>query len=310
MKIISQAPTRISLFGGSTDLPIFYEKYGGLVINLAINLRMKFEINIQDWEYDVPDFGENRFYNAFFNDFNFEYNQFRGFTDAPIRSGLGSSAAAGVALVAGLSKLKGQGLTKQQIAERAWTIEVNKIGLYGGKQDQYAAAFGGMNTFIFGKFGTGVYSWPNQIADKLAKNLLLFYTGESRKDGKIQERFKKLSKDKVLALSNLRDLACQATQPIKNTNIVEIAKLLRISWEEKRRSNNVSNSRIDNIYRLALDSGALAGKLNGSGGGGFMTFLVELKNQSNVIKELEKIDGVKHYDFSIDYQGVETRILP
>ena len=198
MKIIASAPCRISLFGGGTDLPVFYEKHGGLVISMAINLKQHIEFDTDapkgiSPEWAIPQNGNVDFYGKFMDEFKLNRVFFVNKSDAPIQSGLGSSASAAVALVAALSRIKGQNLTKEEIAEKAWDIEVNKLGLYGGKQDQYRAVYGGFGSTRFKDYAISTVYNAFVNNDFWEERLMLFYTGETRKDPKIQERFKQLT---------------------------------------------------------------------------------------------------------------------
>lgn len=305
MRILSSAPTRISLLGGGTDLPVFYEKFGGIVISLAVNLRQHIEIRNTGSKFSIslPENGSLNFYKTFFKETGFDVGNFylKCESDIPIESGMGSSASAGVALVAALSKLKGEKLTRAQIAEKAWDIEVNKLGLYGGKQDQYAAAFGGYNRIMFEKDGKVIVNSFTDLLDK--DNLILFDTGLRRKNPKLQENMKELALERVKALLRIKEIAESFTY------WRDLPKLMRQSWEEKKRSNTITSPEIDEIYNTALKNGAEAGKLLGSGGGGFMLFWVEKEKQQKVRQALER-KGCIWYDFDIDKQGMEARILP
>lgn len=307
MKITGQAPTRISLFGGSSDLPVFYEKYGGVVISMAINLRQKIELNANPYvERGIPKNADPNFYLTFLKEYSDLTHFIKATTNAPIQSGLGSSASAACALVAALSKLNGEELTKEEIAEKAWDICNNKLGLYSGKQDEYAASFGGFNRITFTKERIFVHPYSKELGKWWSDRILLFFTGSVRKNTKIQEKFKKLSTGEHFSISKIKMNADLAHFHILDKNIEAIAKLLQDSWKHKKMSNPlITTPHIDYIYDKALENGVRAGKLLGSGGGGFMAFLVEPEDQKNLIRELEKIEGVKHYPFKIDWEGVK-----
>lgn len=308
MRIEASSPCRLSLAGGGTDLPSFYEKYDGLCINMAINLRQI--VVLSEKEKLLPNDNPKliaEFTRYFPEDMQKVRHTFKG----EIESGLGSSAALAVALTASHPNFN-RDVTpyKYWIALQAWEIEVNDLGLYGGKQDQYAAAFGGLNTFHFKKDGTvDIKSWDKDTGDWLSSNILLFYTGEKRGSVNPQERLRELSSEKVDQLHRILELAGLAGECLSAKNIHGLTSILRESWEMKKALNKVSNPKIDMIYETAITNGALAGKLMGSGGGGYMFFLVQPKNQSKVKDALAKVDGVKWTDFKIDYNGVETRII-
>ena len=260
----------------------------------------------------MPENGSVDFYKAFFEEFKLPFGNFniKCTSDAPIQSGLGSSAAAAVALVAALARIKGVKMSRGQIAEKAWEVCNNRLGLYSGKQDEYRATFGGFGAISFFEKGlVEANNWSTELAQFWLDRIMLFYTGGNRKDPKIQEGFKNLAPLKEKALKLIKMNAKLAIAALAKQDIFTVAELLNESWEAKKKSNNVTTPHIDLIYDTALKSGALAGKLLGSGGGGFMAFLVEPENQLRVITELEKISGVKNWDYSIDNNGVSTRIL-
>jgi len=325
MKVKTTAPMRISLFGGGTDLPSYSDKHGGLCISMAINLRQHIEIDYNP-KYNKTSVHAVRganldFYEAFFDEFNLHIGfSLKQEVDVPIQSGLGSSASAAVALVSALAKVKGIKMTRNEIADKAWDIEVNNLKMYGGKQDQIAASFGGFNQIWFEEKGKNwskekkgfvVLPYLRRTADFWKDRILLFDTGIRRTNPKIQEEFKKLTKVQETSLISIFETAIEAKQYLYDTGsgLKSIAKLMRDSWEYKKQSNSlVTTEEIDNIYNTGLKAGALAGRLLGSGGGGFMIFLVEPKKQEEVIKKLEKIEGVKHHEYDIDWNGVEVKV--
>ncbi len=300
MKIISTAPTRLSLFGGGTDVNPYAEEYGGVCINMAINLRQEIIINESLAFSNIPPKASVDFYKAFFKEFDY-YSAFSATFDSVIESGLGSSASAAIALIGAINKAKNLGMTRAEIAEKAWEIEVNKLKLYGGKQDQYAAAFGGFNTIHFNNEVT-VDPFEKDAGEWIKDYLMLVYTGKNRKSSVIQEGFKKLSKEQVRALNKLKKNAYEAISYIEERNIRGLAKLLRKTWEAKKLSNKgVTNAKIDKIYNLATKSGAMAGKICGAGGGGFMVLMVSPQNRARLKKVL------KETDFDICWNGLSVR---
>jgi D-glycero-alpha-D-manno-heptose-7-phosphate kinase len=308
------APTRISLFGGGTDLPVYYQKYGGMTISFAINLRQ--HVNIQqridkggNIAITLPEKSSPDFYTKILDEFDGSYVLSSTF-DAIIESGLGSSASSAVALVSAISKYKSIPMSTREIAEKAWDIEVNKLGLYGGKQDQYISAFGKFQETYFAMNGN---IYLNEVgykkADMVKDYLLLFYSGENRKNSKLQENLKELNDEQTYSLHEIKRLTKYAKNAIERFDTNAIGSLLNEAWMYKKKSNNgVTNSKIDLIYNTAIDNGAMGGKLMGSGGGGFMFFWTPPNYHKNLITELEKI-GCKNWDYSFDNNGVETRII-
>ena len=302
MVVQSLAPLRIGLAGGGTDVGEYAENHGGLCLNMAINIRQDFHLE--------PDFKKETYSNDFCGKLLKEldlpcsgFGQF--FPDKFIGSGLGSSASAAVALVGAANKINNLGLSKMEIAEKAWDIEVNKIGLFGGRQDQLAAVYGGMNVFQFGKKVT-VIPISKSYVDVLYPHLLLFHTGIERNEHKIQEGLKTLTKRQVNILDEIKRLAALSLVPLVKGDIKEFGQLMKESWEYKQKSNNgVSNQQIDAIMEKGWKLGAWGGKLNGSGGGGTVLFVVDPDRQEDFKKQI----GLKHIDFSPDYQGLDVRIL-
>jgi len=225
--------------------------------------------------------------------------------DVPIESGLGASAAATVAMVGIVNEDKMLEMTKPQIAEKAWDLEVNKAGLYGGKQDQYASALGGMNHIVFSKDGVEVMEMPMKVSEFWSDNMALIYTRYKRSCAKVQENLKVPSAESERALEEVLRLCLEAEEPIWNMDFNTTANLLNRSWLAKKRTNKVTNSWIDKVYETAIEAGAAAGKLCGSGGGGFMVFLVRPAYQLEVIRALEGIECV-WYDFDTDYEGLRV----
>lgn len=314
MKILSVAPTRIGLFGGGTDLPEYASRFGGLVINMAINLRSHFTLFTGDDIYDpeaqnsVPYLGKREFVYAFREEFginDMHLSKFNSSFDGLLEAGLGSSASSAVSIIGAINKAKNLGMSLDEIAEKAWDIEVNKLKMYGGRQDQFAAAYGGFNIMKFYENIVTVepLETPFTYSNKLLSSFVLFYTGENRKSAVIQEGFKKLTKDQVWALDRIKDLAFKAIDPIAKGDYIKVGALLDEAWEWKKLSNKgVTNPEIDAIYSKAKDLGAYGFKCCGAGGGGFAICIINPKERQEFIKKL----GLEWYDFSIDFNGLEV----
>lgn len=309
MRITSSAPMRIGLFGGGTDVEPYASTYGGICLNMAINLRQKFEydndVNFKDGTVTRV-LGPDSFHEAFLGEKGYRLIQE---CDAPLNSGLGSSAAAAVALLGVMNKERGIPLLRSVIAEKAWELENNGLKLFGGKQDQYAASYGGVNGMEFSSKGVGVEPLPKRFVEALEPHMMLFFVGHTRRNSKIQEGMKSLDGDQINALNNLKDLAVKGIQAIGYGEIEKAGELLDQSWMFKKKSNNgVTTTKIDKLYQLAKKKGVWGGKLCGSGGGGHVFFIAPVGKQEKIIKALEK-QGAKHIDFSIDWNGLEVRKL-
>jgi D-glycero-alpha-D-manno-heptose-7-phosphate kinase len=230
-------------------------------------------------------------------------------SEVPPGTGLGSSSAAAVTLVRALSTLVEQPMTKHQVAELASAIEIEKMGMPIGKQDQYASAFGGLNKFTFTREGVEVE--PLKIAPAVKQTLecrlMLFFTGSSRESTSILKHQRKSTQERdesvLQALHNIKQVALDMQTALERGNLDEFARLLHYSWQEKRRlAPNLSTSTIDECYELALSCGAKGGKITGAGGGGFMLLYCSQEKQEAVTSALEE-RGLKRMNFHFDQQG-------
>lgn len=254
----------------------------------------------------MPDGANSGFYIPFFEkDKIHSLMGLKAKFDGEITGGIGSSASAAVALLGALHKLTGKEINPKEIAEEAWDIEVNNCGLFGGKQDQYAAAFGGVNVFEFGK-EVKVNSLMPSFIEPIKDSILLFHTGSNRKSSNIQEGLKKLSKAQIFHLDQIKNLTIEAIKVIGSGDIKKFGELLSLSWEYKKKSNKgVSTDKVDKLFDKAKELGAYGGKLCGSGGGGYCIFIVEPSRQ----EEFKKNIGIKWVDYQISYDGLSTRII-
>ena len=326
--LIARAPMRISLGGGGTDLEAYYATYGGLVISTAIN-KYFYAILTTDESDDLQVISadyRSLFRHSPYNDLFWNgdlalpkavlhhFGIRRGInlfvaSEVPPGTGLGSSSAAAVTMVRAISTLMEQPMTRQQVAELASYIEINKMGMPIGKQDQYASAFGGFNTITFSSQGVTVE--PVQIASEvrqtLERRLLLFFTGSSRDSTSILKHQRKSTQDQddtvLQALHNIKRVASEVQSCLEQGDLDEFARLLDYSWQEKRRlAPGLSTGFIDDCYDLALQQGAAGGKITGAGGGGFLLLYCEEQAQESVTRALEE-RGLKRMNFHFDQQG-------
>ena len=326
--LIARAPMRISLGGGGTDLEAYYGTYGGLVISTAIN-KYFYAILTTDESDDLQVISadyRSLFRHSPYNDLFWNgdlalpkavlhhFGIRRGInlfvaSEVPPGTGLGSSSAAAVTMVRAISTLVEQPMTRQQVAELASYIEINKMGMPIGKQDQYASAFGGFNTITFASQGVTVE--PLQIAPEvrqtLERRLLLFFTGSSRDSTSILKHQRKSTQDQddtvLQALHNIKRVASEVQACLEQGDLDEFASLLDYSWQEKRRlAPGLSTGFIDECYDLALQKGAAGGKITGAGGGGFLLLYCEEQAQESVTRALED-RGLKRMNFRFDQQG-------
>src|SRR5579863_2196837 len=326
--LIARAPMRISLGGVGIDLEAYYAKYGGLVISTAIN-KYFYTIMTTDESDDLQVISadyRSLFRHTPYNDLFWNgdlalpkailhhFGIRRGInlfvaSEVPPGTGLGSSSAAAVTLVRAISTLVEQPMTKQQVAELASYIEISKMGMPIGKQDQYAAAFGGLNKITFN--GDGVTVEPLKISpdvrQTLEKRLMLFFTCSSRESTSILKHQRKSTQDQdesvLKALHNIKQVAVDVQACLEKGDLDEFARLLHYAWQEKRHlAPGLSTSFIDECYSLALEHGASAGKITGAGGGGFLLLYCHEESQEAVTKALEE-RGLKRMNFRFDHQG-------
>jgi D-glycero-alpha-D-manno-heptose-7-phosphate kinase len=326
--LIARAPMRISFGGGGTDLEAYYARYGGLVVSTAINKYFYAVITIdesEDLQIISADY-RSLFRHSPYNDLFWNgdlalpkailhhfgircgMNLFIA-SEVPPGTGLGSSSAAAVTLIRAISTLLEQPMTRQQVAELASYIEISKMGMPIGKQDQYAAAFGGLNKITFTSAGVTVepLKIATDVRQVLERRLMLFFTGYSRESTSILKHQRKSTEDRdeavLQALHTIKRVAMDMQTCLERGDLDEFARLLDYSWQEKRRlAPGLSTSFIDECYALALKQGAAAGKITGAGGGGFLMLYCQERAHDAVTKVLEG-RGLKRMNFRFDNQG-------
>jgi len=324
--IITRSPLRVTLGGGGTDLPSYYETYGGFLIAAAIDryvyitihdtFQQEFIIKYSRLER-VNSIGaiEHPIIRESLKLTEIEENgslEVTSMADIPAGTGLGSSGSFTTALLKALHAHQRHLIHPQELAEQACDIEINRLGEPVGKQDQYIAAFGGITCFEFGTDGT-VRAWPLRISEEmrynLEDNLLLFFTGYSRSASVVlkeqNDRSKTMDPDMLANLHFVKELAVESQQALEAGNLKEFARLMNVHWQnKKKRSNNMSNSHINDLYDLAMANGALGGKLIGAGGGGFLMFYSEEKTK---LRHVMREQGLKEVRFKFDFEG--TKLL-
>jgi D-glycero-alpha-D-manno-heptose-7-phosphate kinase len=326
--LIARAPMRISFGGGGTDLEAFYASYGGFVISTAINkyfyaiLTTDDSDDLQVISADYRSLFRHSPYDDLFWDGNLalpkallhHFGLRRGVnlfvaSEVPPGTGLGSSSAAAVTLVRAISTLLEQPMTKHQVAELASYIEISKMGMPIGKQDQYASAFGGFNTITFTSEGVTVepLDLTPAVRATLERRLLLFFTGSSRESTSILKQQRKSTEEQdesvLQALHHIKQVAMDIQACLVRGDLDEFAHLLDYAWQEKRRlAPGLSTGFIDECYSLALHHGASAGKITGAGGGGFLLLYCQEHAQETVTRALEE-RGLKRMNFHFDTQG-------
>lgn len=329
----ARAPLRLGLAGGGTDVSPFSEEQGGFVLNATVDLyaqaileprndgRIVFsaedreESVVLEAMHELPDVDPLRLHRGIYNRVVRQFNRGQAlsfklttFADAPAGSGLGTSSTMVVCIIQAFSEWLSLGLGEYEIARLAYEIEREELKLAGGKQDQYAAAFGGFNFIEFGPGTNRVLVNPLRIKEwvrnELEASTVLFYTGQSRESAKIIEQQIENTKEKsspsVAAMVALKYDAIAMKEAILRGDLTRYADILRQSWKAKKQlATSVSNQQLDAIYDDAINAGALAGKISGAGGGGFFMFFVPPHKRMSLVRRLQNHNGqVMNFHFT------------
>ena len=318
--IITKTPFRISFCGGGSDLPEFYLKHGGCVLSTSINKYMYISIhpyfNPQQTvlKYSkteiVDDISriEHTIFNCVLNEMKVDGVEITSTADVPAGTGLGSSSTFTVGLLHTLSCYKGKYHSKAALADKACEIEINRLGNPIGKQDQYAAALGGLNFISFNQDGSVSYEpvmVKSETVKELQRNLMMFYLGNSRSANDILSEQKKNmdSENKASNLIKMCDLARDMKRSLESNSLSDFGAILHESWMLKQSlASGISSSEINELYDKAIKAGAKGGKLLGAGGGGFLMFYCETERQDRVRIAL----GLSPMDFSFDRDGTSV----
>lgn len=334
----ARAPLRIGLAGGGSDISPFCDDFGGCVVNATIDryayatIRQRNDAKVCFIAADknICESHENidslsnldglSLHRAVYNHATKRYNSQAligidviTHCDAPEGSGLGSSSTLVVAMLKAFDEYFGCSDSPYEIAQRAYTVERIDCGMGGGRQDQYSAAFGGVNFMEFGaNYSARVTPIPmcDFFRCEIEASLILYFTGLSRDSSKIiSDQSSNIISGNVTSLGAMHCLAREATVTrncLINRDIIGLAESMRLGWESKKQSAlSVTNTHIDQIYDAACMNGAIAGKVSGAGGGGFMCFLVPSERRMDVIRVLNKFNGVVGNCHFVD-QGVKS----
>ena len=243
--------------------------------------------------------------------------QFGGFdlitqSNAPPGSGLGTSAAMGVTLIGVLGAIKDVTYVPYQYAELASSIERHELGILGGKQDHYASAIGGISFMEFRdeEVKTSSLTLPADIRYELEKNLVLCYTGQSRLSGNIHQNvtqaYKREEPGVRKALDNLKEIAELTKNALMRGRLAEFGKLLTENWQNQKKLHpSVTNDRIEKLFKIANENGAIGGKACGAGGGGCLLFYCQPTREHSVRQKLEDA-GTRIIDFNFDFNGLQV----
>jgi len=323
--IIARSPLRISLGGGGTDLPSYYEKFGGFLVAAAIDqhifitLHKNFvpDLIVKYSELErVSDASQLKhpiIREAFaMLSMNGQALELTSMADIPAGTGLGSSGSFTTALLKALHAWNRNFVHPHQLAEEACEIEINRLGEPIGKQDQFIAAYGGITAFTFhpdGSVEARKVAVSNETIYDLEDNLLLFFTGYSRSASVILKDQKTRSEQADSAmienLHKTKDLGYRSLTCLESGDTVAFAGLMHEHWLGKRaRSAGMSNERINEWYDLAMANGAIGGKLIGAGGGGFLMFYA--RDRAHLREAMAKA-GLQEVRFRFDFEG--TKLL-
>jgi len=324
--IITRSPLRISLGGGGTDLPSYYRHHTGFLIAAAIDKYVYITVHqtfVQELivKYSklervekIDDIQHPIVREALkLLDIKAPYLELTSMADIPAGTGLGSSGSFTTALLKALHAYKKGLIHPKELAEQACHIEIEKLGEPIGKQDQYIAAYGGITCFQFLPNGD-VQACPLAIDTDtlytLEDNLLLFFTGYSRSAGSIlkeqDDKSKKSDGDMIANLHFVKDLGYQSKEALETGDLRRFAELMNVHWQhKKKRSGGMSNGDIDQWYDLAMQNGALGGKLIGAGGGGFLMFYAEDKAK---LRHAMSTTALREVRFRFDFEGTKVVI--
>jgi len=324
--IITRSPLRISLGGGGTDLPSYYKKHSGFLIAAAIDRYVYITLHqtfVTDLIVKYSQLERVKHASELRHPIIREamrlvgidgpYVEITSMADIPAGTGLGSSGSFTTALLKALHAHKKNIVHPRELAEQACHIEIDLLKEPVGKQDQYIAAYGGLTCFQFLPNGH-VEAHPLKVDSEtlynLEDNLLLFFTGYSRAAGSIlkeqDDKSRTSDKEMIDNLHFVKDLGYQSQEALEKGDLPRFGELMNVHWERKKqRSGGMSNPDIDKWYKLAMDNGALGGKLIGAGGGGFLMFYATDKPKLRHAMRQTKLTEVR---FRFDFEGTKVVI--
>jgi D-glycero-alpha-D-manno-heptose-7-phosphate kinase len=333
----SKAPLRIGLAGGGTDVSPYCDLFGGAILNATLSLYAHASIEPleeptiileandrnekQVWGFEkvLPIDGTLDLLKGVYNCIQRDYGGIKSgfklstFVDAPAGSGLGTSSTLVVAIIGAFAEMLRLPLGEYDIAHYAYQIERNELDLAGGRQDQYAATFGGVNFMEF-YAGDKVIVNPLRIKQQylfeLENNLVLYYTATNRESAQIIVKQKKnvtsKNESSIEAMHQLKSQAQMMKEALLKGKLHEFGAILDYGYQQKRKmAEGISNPLMEEIYETAKQAGATGGKISGAGGGGFMIFYCPGNTKYKVIADLKKFGG-KHKNYQFTKHGLTT----
>lgn len=323
--VFTRAPLRLSLGGGGTDLPSYYARAGGFLVAAAIDqyvyilahtlFQRRYRLKYTAFEeVDTPaEIRHPLFREALRHYWDGEPLELTSVADIPAGTGLGSSGAFTVCLLKSLALAGRRPITPAALAEAACRIEIDILGEPVGKQDQYAAAHGGICAYEFAPDGAvevRPLRLPGTTLDRLERQLLMFYTGETRSASTIladQDRRSRDADPEMIAnLDRTKEMGRESCRLLEAGQLTAFGELMHEHWENKRRrSPGVTSEAVDELYAVARAHGAVGGKLVGAGGGGFLLLYTETPDR---VRAAFAERDVMEVPFGFDFEGCVGRL--
>ncbi len=325
--IVTRTPFRVTLGGGGTDLPSYYEKYGGFIFSVGINKYMFVDVNrpvVDDLirlKYSKAETVERL--DEIQHEIAREVLRMMGvekgieissIADISAGTGLGSSSCYTVGLLHALHVLKRDYVSLGDLAEEDFRVEAEVLKRPIGKQDGYMAAFGGLTVLEIEKNGKVKVRKANvsqEVADDLNNNLLIFFTGDTRSADPIltstSSALKVDNKEVTDSMHYIKELGYEILEAVESGNITEVGRLFDAHWQHKKKlAGGITNEKFDKIYENAKQNGALGGKISGAGGGGFFTFYIE--DNKKKFREAMRGLGLREMSYRFDFEGSKVLV--
>ncbi len=324
--IVTRTPVRIPLGGGGTDLPSYYTQYGGSLLSAAIdkyiyvtvNKRFEDSIRVSYSETEIADTArriKHPIVREALKLLNIESGvEITSVADVPSNTGLGTSSSFTVGLLHALHTYKREKISAKDLAEEACFLEIELLKGPIGKQDQYAAAYGGLISLEIDRLGNAKVEQlylSEDARDQLESNTILFYTGISRSAGKVlsvQNKATSIRREKTVdGLHKIKEIGQRTKEAFLGEDLDKFGKLLDAHWRTKKGlSDKISSDQVDRWYQTAKRNGASGGELMGAGGGGF--FMFYCNNGKNGFRKVMRKEGLREMPFRIDYEGSKVLV--
>lgn len=325
----AKAPLRLSFAGGGTDVSPYLDEHGGAVISATIQKyaygtltqRHDGTTKVRSLDLDATARYESTEEFSYGDDLDLVKAVLENFetdggvdlflhSDVPPGSGLGSSSTVMTTLIGLFDRYNSLGLSSYEVAKLAYKLERLDLGLEGGKQDQYAASFGGFNFIEFREDDTIVnpLKIPRELLNELSYRFLIAYTGNTRLSGNIIEEQKDRTREgkNVDALHRVKELAVEIKEALLKEDLSEFGDLMHEGWQAKKQfASKVTSPAIDKLYETARDNGAIGGKISGAGGGGYMMLFCEADRKHEVAKALREL-GAEPEPVAFDLRGMQA----